>query len=546
MAYHSHTVRLYRRKRNLCCLFFLLFVGSITCLILALFLPSCTPRVTFISGGTLPDDDLITLQVVGPSSRRLFKWNASEKYLAYLPHSGFHNQRIALENALVLARLLNRTLLMPPARLGKDLISYHKFDDLHRLLIHSGKQGLLHCPRAISRRGVSPSPPSPSPPPECWGYFDYTHVSWDWLFDLSSIAAEQPLFHHETFTYPWLENPPPDAGTFKLRDQTAYDFRFVDHVPAANARPHPRYRTSYPISLLAASDAQLIQLGTLFGSSRLHLTKRRNIAMRTAIRERMAIANPYLRAASLAVANALGGQDTFLAAHVRLSNGPFRALREQTVRSIWYRLVACALNINGSSDSGTEEVYTLERRLVPTDAEFPPPPDLSVSLRVNHARLPTSGSTRLVPVLDAMPPMNMNMNSGSSTVRVIKCAGKPHEESELAPLNVPLFVATDIEEEGDVQDSLAPLRAAFPCMVLLRDLATMEVGTSLLREVRVLDQLVNAEDGVRLGPFLAPLLDAGVAARAWAVVGTEGSTFSTYVEDLLWPREHGRQIVQRG
>jgi len=35
------------------------------------------------------------------------------KFLSYLPHSGFHNQRIALENALVLARLLNRTLLVP-------------------------------------------------------------------------------------------------------------------------------------------------------------------------------------------------------------------------------------------------------------------------------------------------------------------------------------------------------------------------------------------------------------------------------------------------
>ncbi|KAL8284078.1 hypothetical protein RQP46_005191 [Phenoliferia psychrophenolica] len=38
----------------------------------------------------------------------------SARYLSYLPHSGFHNQRIALTNAFVLSTLLNRTLLVPP------------------------------------------------------------------------------------------------------------------------------------------------------------------------------------------------------------------------------------------------------------------------------------------------------------------------------------------------------------------------------------------------------------------------------------------------
>ena len=33
-----------------------------------------------------------------------------EKYLGFLPHSGFHNQRIALENAMLLGFLLNRTV----------------------------------------------------------------------------------------------------------------------------------------------------------------------------------------------------------------------------------------------------------------------------------------------------------------------------------------------------------------------------------------------------------------------------------------------------
>eukprot|EP00835_Amoeboradix_gromovi_P006168 NODE_678_length_5296_cov_0.345776.p1 type:complete len:496 gc:universal NODE_678_length_5296_cov_0.345776:3969-2482(-) len=42
------------------------------------------------------------------------------KYLMYLPHSGMNNQRISLENALILSKLLNRTLIIPPLFIGKS------------------------------------------------------------------------------------------------------------------------------------------------------------------------------------------------------------------------------------------------------------------------------------------------------------------------------------------------------------------------------------------------------------------------------------------
>ncbi|KAH9979562.1 hypothetical protein BGW80DRAFT_1248872 [Lactifluus volemus] len=103
---------------------------------------------------------------------------------------------------------------------------------------------------------------------------------------------------------------------------------------------------------------------------------------------------------NLAAANALGGQDAFLAAHVRLSNGRLCAVQAHTVRCIWYRPV------------GTHKVH------------------------------------------------------------------------ELAPLNVPLFIATDIEDTP----TLAPLLAAFPCTFLLRDLVDVP-------EVRKLGHLVSGEDG---------------------------------------------------
>lgn len=444
-------------------------------------------------------------QVVGSLVKKSFAWKSGERYLAYLPHSGFHNQRIALENALTLARILNRTLLVPPVRLGNNPISYHKFDDLRRFLILSRKQGLHHCSNVASHV---------SPPPECWDYFDYTHVSWDWLADLSSVAAEQPLFLHETSIYPWLESPPLDRDTVTLKDQTAYDFRYVDYTPAQDTPAHPRYLMAYPISTLAASSLPLIQLGSLFGSARLHLTDRGNMATRSAIRERMRFTNVYLRKATTAAVNALGGQDAFLAAHVRVSNGPFNALRERTVRSIWYRLVACALR-GVNTSAGIAEIHELENLLVPTNAVLPPP---------------VHGSA-----VDSAPPTVVPLGGVMPRSLQVRCTGKPHGEPKLVPLNVALFIATDVEDAL----VLAPLRAAFPCMILLRDL-------SEIPEVRTLDRLVSVDDGVRLGSFLAPLLDAAIVARAWAVVGTEGSTFSTYVEDFLWRWEHGHQMVERG
>ena len=160
-------------------------------------------------------------------------------------------------------------------------------------------------------------------------------------------------------------------------------------------------------------------------------------------------------------------------------------------------------------------MYELERQLVPSQAALPPP----------HGEA----------LLDSVPSAVVPLKGGMLGSLGIQCARKLHESPELVPLNVPLFVATDVEDGL----ALGPLRATFPCTILMRDVAD-------LPEVRRLNRLVSAEDEVAIGSFLMPLLEAAIVARAWAVVGTEGSTFSRYVEDMLWRREHGYDIVQRG
>ncbi|CAG8851442.1 18984_t:CDS:1, partial [Racocetra persica] len=53
-----------------------------------------------------------------------------KKFLTFLPHSGFSNQFISLRNAIMLAYITNRTLIMPPI-IVKKKISFHEFDRLY-------------------------------------------------------------------------------------------------------------------------------------------------------------------------------------------------------------------------------------------------------------------------------------------------------------------------------------------------------------------------------------------------------------------------------
>lgn len=58
-----------------------------------------------------PDTSLPTINIsTFPSPLRVPSGDPNERYLGFLPHSGVHNQRMELQNALLLGKLLNRTV----------------------------------------------------------------------------------------------------------------------------------------------------------------------------------------------------------------------------------------------------------------------------------------------------------------------------------------------------------------------------------------------------------------------------------------------------
>jgi len=399
----------------------------------------------------------------------------AERYLTYLPHGGFHNQRIALENAFTMSHILNRTLVLPPVRLGKP-VHYSASEQLRFMLGQSGKEGLRHC------QGVQPRPV------ECLDYFDYTYLPWDWFVDLRNMTTGYvPLseFSEEGF-----------KDVYTLADDRLYDYRFVDSITGGK----DKFSQHVLLSDLNAQPQKLLRLGTLFGTSRLHLGKANSHILKT-FRRAMVFTNPTMLSVSKAIAHAMGNR--YLAVHVRLSDGQFKQHVDETIRDMWWAVMRDQLAFTD------EEALGIERNMTHSDALQAPA--ILGQARVTEARSVTA-------------PQASNS---------VACHGQLHSSAASQRLNTVLFIATDVSHpwQSPVFDSF---RRTFPCLFFLDDFAEI---------LNNLDGLVNAYDGLDMKGFILPFLDALVAGLAESVIGTKDSTFSMFVQDILWRTEHGLDIL---
>ncbi|KAI0692733.1 hypothetical protein C8T65DRAFT_816409 [Cerioporus squamosus] len=384
-------------------------------------------------------------------------------------------------------------------------LTYAYFNALYEALGNSTKAGLEYCLQTVSSESDLP--------PECDDYMDYTHVSWDTLVDLPSIRSEQPFLDGWNFTDAWLHDvlniSSASGDIFYLKHNTRNQYSFQDFSaldPTAR-----KFSESIHISMLARRPESLIQLGTLFGSARLHLRVEANLLMRKHIRERMAFTHPHLVRAASAIHTALGG--AYLGAHLRVAGQIFEWSARANVRLAWWKLMHETL---GFTDG---EILDLEEDFFPEEDALEPP--------VIEVDIPAMRSPH--PPLPPLP-------ADASPAPGLSCRGPLHSAPNLQKLNAPLFIATDAHNP-----SLSPLLwrfiRTFPCSFFLEDFP---------EHTRALKGLRSETDGVPLGRFLMPFVDAMVVGQAWQVVGTEQSTFSAFVTDVLWRTYHGFEIVQRG
>ncbi|KAF8170277.1 hypothetical protein K438DRAFT_1854329 [Mycena galopus ATCC 62051] len=297
----------------------------------------------------------------------------------------------------------------------------------------------------------------------------------------------------------------PVSEILTLRDMTPYHHRFIDTTHNSSSK----YAGSIYIPDLARYPHRLIQIGTLFGSSRLRLRDKSNKMLRTWVRRCMDFSSPQLVEVADAIGKGIGVH--YLGAHMRLGDGSFRANRELILRQLWWKLVHEILQFNISEALHLEHTF----RVVSSPLLAPPS-------SIEGIASPQLGNDSRL--LSAFARGNL------------RCRGHRHASSHLARLNSPLFISTDARNAAH-DPAFSGFLRTFPCTFFLSDFAV---------HLQPLESLQNEYDGTPLMPFLLPLLDAMIVGRAWAVAGTDGSTFSQFIQDVLWTKHHGVDIVERG
>ena len=112
-----------------------------------------------------------------------------EKFISYLPHSGFHNQHGSLMNAIMLAYLTNRTLIVPPVLVyyfPPSYQFYHLYDNLKEILnIKSYRTN--HCMKKSKNDDADDYIDGSYCRKRYSKYDKFTMLNWDQIFDLSQV-----------------------------------------------------------------------------------------------------------------------------------------------------------------------------------------------------------------------------------------------------------------------------------------------------------------------------------------------------------------------
>ena len=230
----------------------------------------------------------------------------------------------------------------------------------------------------------------------------------------------------------------------------------------------------------------------------------------------MSLKHPLLQRSSIDITKKISGSGSgsdFLGAHLRCNDGYFLETAIEHSRMLWWKLVHGILGLS------------IER---------------TRQLELDHST--TGNSSRSLPlgryISPSKSPIHLPFDHGTLTADVDlarKCKGKLHTDPNLERLNIPLFIATD-SKDPHTDKHLGLFRQTFPCVFFLGDFP---------QEVEPVANIRDPISGVEIGNMLVPFLDAMVIARAARVVGTPHSTFSWYVQDVLWRVNHGLDIKER-
>ncbi|KAK9720792.1 hypothetical protein K7432_003895 [Basidiobolus ranarum] len=233
----------------------------------------------------------------------------TEKFITYLPHSGFHNQRIELENALFLAKLLNRTVLLPPVLLGPP-IPWRSFNSLHNWLTSKSKKTLGHCGDYKLK----------DLPLECTGYETWTKMPWKYFFNLEKFRNTINFKQQAEFASNELDmhGIKIDEEIHYIKDTTLYNYTIVDRLNSTFALN--QFNRVILLDELKKIPNKLIFFGSLFSSWRIQTDIPENTAYFEQLRRKLVYDSPVVHEISKKLTKKLGGSENYYGIHLRASD----------------------------------------------------------------------------------------------------------------------------------------------------------------------------------------------------------------------------------
>ncbi|CAO3616873.1 unnamed protein product [Cunninghamella blakesleeana] len=244
----------------------------------------------------------------------------SEKYLTYLPYSRFSNQRGILLNAILLAKYLNRTLVVPPLFLGYAN-GWSPGPLLYSVLEHMTDPRLQDKCFDKSGKLVDDEPivKYDMPTYGCFNFTAYAIVPWSDVTDIKQLSKPEEkgglgvkIIEREDMSLTSLKdylNITNEEDVYLMSDSTRYQWHYYED----NGDPiqvNPRYENEISLSQLAAYDQKVIHFYGIFGYDRLSLTSTESEYYRLKIQQSLLIKHPVVMdASSMILEQLLNGLD---------------------------------------------------------------------------------------------------------------------------------------------------------------------------------------------------------------------------------------------
>ncbi|KAG0050569.1 hypothetical protein BGZ83_004655 [Gryganskiella cystojenkinii] len=494
-----------------------------------------------------------------------------EKFLGYLPHSGFHNQLITLENSLRLAAYLNRTLLLPPLHMSRkrEALVWKEPPVLLKQWQDRTRIGTEYCrdkpdpstlPRKTKEQREKMTEQELKEEKECHFYYSWTVVPWTYFYNIPQIltgtvgVGQQPIrvFDRPNMTMEWLQDrlgiQDPKKDVFFFQDLHRYEYQVVDDSevdygvkPVKPLEPEEdlskldpniikwmgRYSQTVLLTDLQRRPEKVIHFGSLFATDRVEARSQGHKELKSFISKGMDLWNEGIQEATVLAEEQIQDwiKETgraapgFLGAHLRTEDLVFEKMAPKNLQRIiaWLgemvKLDRKYLTGNNKDDVKAEIHFKEEAHKLQLKARAGPVED-------------DTNNTTTVPELEpepikTLPKQQDQAKKGQIRSFLDRCKGSPPE----SPM---VFMATDVHQPRE-----APLLAhyldQFPCTMFLSD---FEASLAVLHKIQ------NPTDGIQMQPYMIALMDANLAAKGRVFQGTERSTFSAYIMNHLWPEYH--------